>query len=162
VLGRIELGTAMQQVDIALTGMRASDLLESYVSKLLSLYRDASAELSKSMSCLDEMEKSIGEAGEKLSPEQLPFKRQDLETLASSIEKAHRVITVDIPCAYRPIGQRMMALNSMGFLKESEDLQDLDKKLKGVQADLDEQIKGFKAKFGEIRKTIETNEAEMA
>jgi hypothetical protein len=42
----------------------------------------------------------------------------------------------------------------MGFLKESGDLQDLNQKLKAVQADLGQQIKEFTAKSAEIRKTI--------
>jgi hypothetical protein len=159
LLGRIELGTAIQQVDIALTGMRASDLLEGYVSKLLSLYRDASAELSKSVSCIDQMEKSVSETAEKLPPELVPIKREDMDVLTSSIGKAHTVITVDIPRAYRPIGQRMAVLRSMGFLKESGDLQDLDQKLKAVEAELDEQIKEFTKKFDELRKTIQTDKA---
>ena len=142
--------------------MRASDLLESYVSKLLSLYRDASAELSKSTSCLDQLEKSLSGTEEKVSPEQLAFKREDMDILTSSIEKAETVITVDIPRAYRPIGQRMAVLSSTGFLKESDDLQDLDKKLKAVQAGLVEQMKWFTAKFEEIGKNIQTNEAQMA
>lgn len=162
LLERIELGTAIQQVDIALTGMRASDLLESYVSKLLSLYRDASAELSRSMSCLDQLEKPHSATEENPSPEQLASGHQPLSILASSIQKAHKIITMDIPGAYRPIGQRMMVLTSMGFLKDSDDLQNLDQKLKAVQADLDEQIKEFIVKFNEIRKTIQTDEAQMA
>ena len=47
LLGRIELETAIRQTDIALSGMRVSDLIEEYVAKLLSLYRDANVELSK-------------------------------------------------------------------------------------------------------------------
>ena len=161
LLERIELETATQQVDIALSGMRASDLLESYVSTLLSLYRDASAEFSKSVSCIDKIEKSIPEAAGKLSPGQVPVKRQDLEILTSSLGKARTIITVDIPRAYRPIGQRMMVLKSTGFLKESDELQDLDRKLKAVQAELDEQIKEFTEKFAGMRKKVEAGEVQM-
>ena len=154
MLERIELGTAIEQADIALTGDRASKLLESYIAKLLSLYRDASVELSKSVSCIEKIEKSIPEIEGKLSPEQVPVKRQDWEILTSSIGKARTVITVDIPRAYKPIGQRMMLLRSMGFLKESDELQDLDQKLNAVQADLDAQIKEFTEKFAGMRKKV--------
>lgn len=162
LLGRIELGTAIQQADIALAGMRASDLLESYIANLLSLYRDASAELSKSMSCLDQLEESLAETEEKLSPEQLPLKRRDMNILTSSIHKAHDIITKGIPHAYRPIGRRVMLLDSMGFLKNSDDLKDLDQKLKTVQADLEEQIKEFTTKYDKIHKTIQLDEAQMS
>jgi hypothetical protein len=162
VLGRIELGPAKEQVDIALTGMRASDLLEGYVSKLLSLYRDASAELSKAVSCIDQMDKSVSETAEKLPRELVPLKRQDMEMLTSSMEKARTIIVTDIPHAYRPLGRRMGVLRSMGFVKECDDLQDLDEKLKAVEAELDEQIKEFTKKFDELRKSMQADKAQMA
>lgn len=161
MLERIELGTAIEQADIVLTGDRASKLLESYIAKLLSLYRDASVELRKSVSCIEEIEKSMPEIEGKLSPEQVPVKMQDWEILRSSMEKAQTVITVDIPRAYRPIDLRMGFLRGMGFLEESDELQDLDQKLKGVQADLNAQIKEFTEKFVGMRKKVETDEVQM-
>jgi hypothetical protein len=113
------------------------------------------------VSYIDKIEKSIPEAAGKLSPRQVPVKRQDWEILTSSIGKASTVITVDIPRAYKPIGQRMMVLKSMGFLKESNELQDLDQKLNAVQAELDKQIKEFTERFAGMRKKVEAGEVQM-
>jgi hypothetical protein len=162
LLEKIKLETAIEQVDIALTGNRASNLLESYIAKLLSLYRDASAELSKSVSCIAQFEKSLSGTEEKLPPGQLPIKREDMDILTSSIEKAHDIITTDIPRAYKPIGRRMMLLTSMGLLEHSDDLRDLDKKLKTVQADLDEQVKEFTNKYEKLYKAIQRGGAQMS
>jgi len=81
--------------------------------------------------------------------------------LTSSMEKAQTVITVDIPRAYRPIGRRMGVLSGMGVLKESEDLQDLDQKLKAVQGGLEEEIKEFTAKFAGMCKKVENGEVKL-
>jgi hypothetical protein len=159
VLGRMAIERASEQVDIALAGMRASDLLESYVSKLLSLYRDAGAELGKCISCLDELDKSLSATGGKVSPDQEASKRPDMDALRSSAETAARIVTKDIPRAYSPIRDRLRTLEFWGFLKDAEDLQDLDRKLKAVQADLDEQIKEFTGKFEAFTKAMQADEA---
>lgn len=159
---RVELGTAIQQVDIALAGMRASDLLESYVAKLLSLYGDAKAEFSKSASLLDQLEEWQSGTVQKLSPEQLTFRRELMNAVESSIDKAYDIVIEDIPRAYKPIGQRVIMLKSMGLLEGSDDLKDLDQKIKTVANDLAEQIKKFRTKWNKIYQTVKTDEAQMS
>jgi hypothetical protein len=118
--------------------------------------------LSKSISCLDQLEKSRGKIAGKLSPEEVPFKREDMSILESSVQKAQDIVTVDIPRAYRPIGRRMTWLASQGFLKDSDDLKNLGDRLKAVQTDLEEQGKQLKTRVAELRKSIGTDEAPMA
>lgn len=159
---RIELGTAIQQVDIAITGMRASDLLESYVTKLLSLYREAEAELNKSVSCLDQLAEWQSGTVEKMSPEQLTFGRELMKALESSIDKAYDIVVTDIPRAYRPIGRRLIILKSTGLLEGSDDLKDLEEKLKTAKAGLVEQTKKFRTKYKEISQTVQADEGQVS
>ena len=159
---RIEIKTAIQQVDIALAGLRASDLLESYVTKLLSLYRDAKNVFSKSVSFIDQLEEWQAGTVEKMSPEQLPFRRELMNALESSIDKAYDIVVVDIPRAYKPIGQRLIMLKSMGLLEVSDDLKDLEQKLEAAQADLVEQVKKFRTKYAKIDKTVQPDEAQIS
>lgn len=159
---RVELGTAIQQVDIALAGMRASDLLESYVAKLLSLYGDAKAEFSKSASLIDQLEKWQSGNVEKMSPEQLTFRRELVKAVESSIDRAYDIVIAEIPRAYKPIGRRVIMLKSSGLLEGSDELKDLDQKIKTVETDLDEQVKKFRTKWKKISKTVKTDEAQMS
>lgn len=159
---RIELGTATQQVDIAITGMRASDLLESYVTKLLSLYREAEAELNKSVSCLDQLAEWQRGTAEKTSPEQLALGRELMKALESSIDKAYNIVVTDIPRAYRPIGRRVVILEFAGLPGGSDDLKDLEEKLKTAQAGLAEQTKKLKMKCKEINQTVQPDEGQVS
>lgn len=162
LLERIELEAATQQVDIALTGMRASDLLEGYVSKLLSLYRDAKAELSRTVLLLDQLEEWQSGIVEKMSPEQLTFKRELMKSVESSISNAYDIVVEDITRAYKPIDQRIMVLKSIGFLEGSDDLKDLDQKLKTVHADLTEQMEKFRTKYDKIYQNVKPDEPQMS
>lgn len=159
---RIELGTAIQQVDIALAGMRASDLLESYVTKLLSLYGDAKAEFSKSVLLLEQLEEWQSDTVEKLSPEQLTFRRELMNAVESSIDKAYDIVVVEITRAYKPIERRLIMLKSFRLLEGSEDLKDLEQKLKTVATDLGEQIKKFRTKYNKISQTVQPDGAQMS
>lgn len=162
LFGRIELEPAIQQVDIALAGLRASDLLESYVTKLLSLYRDAKSVFSKSVSFVDQLEEWQSGTVEKMSPEQLTFRRELTKALDSSIDEAYDIVVVAIPRAYKPIEQRIMLLKSMRLLEGSADLKELEQKLEDAHADLVEQVKEFRTKYEKIDKTVQSDEAQMS
>lgn len=161
MLERLELETAIEQADIALTGDRASKLLESYIAKLLSLYRDAKAEFSRSVSLLDQLEEWQSGTVEKMSPEQLTFRRELIKALDSSIDKAYDIVIVDISRAYKPIEQRIMMLQPFGFLEGSDDLKDLEKKLQAVHADLTGQVGKFRTKYEKIYQTVQPGEVQM-
>jgi len=154
LFGRIELDTAMRQADIALAGMRASDLLESYVAKVLSLYRDASAEYNKSVALLDQLEKLQSEIREEPLPKQLTTRDQLLVVLSSSIDKVCNTITVDIPRAYKPIQRRLVPLTLWGSLRDSNDLQDLNRKFENATEEIVKESEDFRTKFVKVCETI--------
>lgn len=157
---RIELETAIQQVDIALAGMRASDLLEGYIAKVLSLYRDASAEFSKAMSCLDQLEKWHSETAEKPTAGQSSFGRPTLIGIAASTNRLRSIISIDIPRAYRPIRLRVAVFTSMGFLKAPEDFLSLDDRLRAAQANLVQQADEFTARYDRLYEGVRSVEGQ--
>jgi hypothetical protein len=156
LLGRIELDIAVRQADIALVGMRASDLLENFVAKLLSLYSDISAEFNKSTALLNQMEKLQSEIKEQpLAESRDPL----LVALSSSVDRVHNMLTIDIPRAYKPIKRRLIPLAFMGFLKDSNDLQQLMQKLEDTNHHLSRQSEDFRARFDKFRQTIQRDES---
>ncbi len=159
LLGRIELDTAFRQADIALVGMRASDLLEDFVAKLLSLYRDANAEFTNSTSLLDQLKKVQSDIREKALPEQVDSMDQLLVALDSSVEKVHNILTLDIPRAYRPIERRLIPLSYLGFLKDSNDIQELKQKLKDSNDTLSKQAEDFRTEFINFCQIIQLDES---
>ena len=145
-LGEINLDTARVEADIALTGLRAQDVVEEYVSKLVSLYREASMELKKASYYLDDVAMLYHENQNHIK-EQSSLARPLLESLDNSITKADEIVNESIPKTLQPLQTRVFWISSQVEISDTVD--DLNHKLGSAREDLLRQL-------GEVKKKLKT------
>jgi phosphate/sulfate permease len=138
-LGRIDMDAAILYTDIALLGLRASDVLEEYVNKLLSLYREASVKYKEFSSYMDELEKISDADEESLSDEQKARRHSIIEAQARTIKEAEEIIANKIIKAWRPLKWRIMMV--LRFAADDNTLDNLLTKLEDALGNLGNQSK---------------------
>jgi len=133
-LGRIDLKTAIRQVDIALSGLRAPDVLEGYVTKLLLLFRDASADLHKHMLQIEELETLMSESGSAPSREQEQHMQSLLNSMKQYTDHAGKITKTLIPKTLRSLTVRVYLVDK--YATVDDEVKDLLSKLKDSSEEL--------------------------
>lgn len=119
-LDKINLDMAIVQTDIALFGLRAYDVLEEYVGDLLSLYREASKELQKSLRYLDDIEILYSE-NRSQQEDQSSLARPMLLSILSSQEIVEEILSNSIPKALQPLKRRISWMSTQVEMSDAVD-----------------------------------------
>jgi methyl-accepting chemotaxis protein len=147
-LDQTGLESAIVEVDIALTGLRARDVLEEHVGKLLTLYREASEQLRESMQYLNDIKTLYRESQDEKAQESLV--KPLLKSLAKSIDSTGDIIR-DIRKTFRPFTRRLF------WMRTQEDISDavneLVQKLEDATDNLAQQMNGFSESLRQFEKT---------
>jgi hypothetical protein len=144
-LERLDLETAKRQVDIALTGLDASQVFEGYVSNLLSLLRDAAAEFDR---CAEHLKKLEGLYPEmKISPtgERMSGCKSEFDSIAKSIEKVETIVRKSVPEALKPLNIR---INIVSLVFRNPDI------FKDIRLKISNEIDHFEQKREDFTKKL--------
>jgi hypothetical protein len=142
----------MRYTDIALTGLRASDVLEEHVNKLLSLYREASVKFNDFSSYMDELETISREDEGSLSDEQKTRRHSLIEALARTINEADEIISNRITKAWIPLKIRITVV--LKYAAGDDTLDNLLTKVEDTHENLANQSKDVSKKFKTLRETL--------
>lgn len=133
----IHLDTAKVYTDVALTGLRTSDVLEEYLADVLSLYHEATTGLSEVSSYLKDVEILHTEKQDE-QVEQATLVRPLIETTLKLVTKAMYIINTSIPKALKRLNYRVIWVSAQGG--EPGTIDEIDRKLGNTQKDLTKQI----------------------
>lgn len=136
-LGHLEYQTAAEQIDIAITGLRVSDVLQGYVENILVLFDEFNSKEQKIVIHISAIEKILQGTQNNLADEQIAI----LDSLTSSImsiaSEAEDILDKRIPYALKPLIWRMKLIKnySSNSANEIEDvLSKIDAAIKNAKA----------------------------
>lgn len=130
----IDLDTARIHTDIALTGLKTSDVLEEYLTALLSLYRDATIKIKEASRYLGDVEILYGKEQNK-SAEQTTLTRPLLENVSKLTKESRDIIRVSIPKAWNRLNKRVIWISTQ--IEATDTLGEIDMKLEDAKKDLE-------------------------
>ena len=143
-LDEIDLDTARIHTDIALTGLRTSDVLEEYLTTLLSLYREAATDLKEASRYLKDVEILDSEKQDDQA-KQATFAHPLLETVDKLITKARDIINTRIPKASNRLLMRVFWISTQ--VEISDTIDELGRKLGDARKDLEEQTNSVRERL---------------
>jgi len=149
VLGEINLDMAIVQTDISLAGLRAHDVLEEHVGKLLSLYREASKILQKCSRYLDDIEILYSE-NRSQEEDQSSLARPLILSVLSSQDVLEEIIKNRIPKALKPLKRRIVWMSAQ--VEMSGTVDELWRKLNDATEILDRESSDVRKKIKSIIK----------
>lgn len=151
-LGRLDLDTARRQVDIALTGLDASQAFEEYVSKLLSLLRDVAAEVDKCIEHQAKAEKLYLEWKSSRTKEQFSELNSEIDSIAESAEKARTIIREKWPKVFKPLQRRIYVVSVL--TRNSDIFKDIRLKIDNTIDQVNQQIDDLSKRVVAFRDTV--------
>jgi hypothetical protein len=111
-LGHLDCQNATEQIDIAIAGLKISNILQDYVNKILELWDEYNSKMKKVLVLINAIESTVKEDRDHLSDEQ----KATVESLKSSIKPlisdVHGIVAKKIPAALKPLGQRVDFIES--------------------------------------------------
>jgi hypothetical protein len=156
-LGRLDLDTAKRQVDVALTGLDASQAFEEYLSKLLSLLREAAAEYSKCTEHLERLERLYAEMKSSRTEEQWSEFMSEAFSIRESFQKVLTILKESVPEAFKPL-QRRIYIVSVFFsvlFKDSDIFEDMMLKISDAINHLKQQAEDFDKRSNLLVEAVE-------
>ncbi len=154
MLGEISIENAVIQTNIALTGLRAYDVLEEYVVKLLSIYREAAAELTGALSTINNLE-NIYHESQTSEEDQSSLAMPLIESLHNSVDKVKGIIRTT-PELIRPLRTRLILMSSAADISDTVD--DLDLKFTEAVDEISQHLKILNTRIATILKTYGTSD----
>ena len=136
-LGEINLDTARIHADVALTGLRTSDILEEYLTTLLSLYREVTTDLKEASRYLEDIEILYSEKQDG-QVEQATLVHPLLETVGKLTHKARNIISTSIPKALNRLQLRVTWISTQVEIPDT--IEELNRKLTDARKDLAMQV----------------------
>ncbi len=136
-MGDIHLDTAKIYTDVALTGLRTSDILEEYLTAVLSLYHEATASLREVSSYLKDIEILRNEKQDE-QVEQATLVRPLVEITLKLVTKTRYIISTSIPKASKRLNYRVIWVSAQGG--EPGTIDEIERKLGNTQKDLMKQV----------------------
>lgn len=156
-LGKTDLAFSIRQADMTLLGYRISDVLEEYISKILSLYRDANTELENCSKHLELVKSIVFGSNSPLTLEKKEQFTKSAKSITKSLDTYKHILTTLIPKAFVPIRRRIFF--TFFSIKDSSSrkafLDDLFGKMDETRAQLDKRFEEFSNTFTNFKASIE-------
>ncbi len=132
--------------------MDASRLFEEYVSKFLSLLREADAEYDKCNEHLKKVEKLYSEMKGDRTKEQASELESEIDLIQKSVEKVVTIVNTSLPGAFKPIQRRIYFISI--FFSNTEIFTDITSKMNNAIGHVNQQREDFSKRLNLFIETI--------
>lgn len=124
-LGRLTANNAIEQTDIALAGLRVSDVLQDQISKILSIMDQNNVEIQEAVTKTTALENMISDKTD-LTPDQINIAIAVMESIIPHMENVHKTYNEKLLPAIKPITWRVILIDKITKVPSKETIDVLE------------------------------------